>query len=135
MSKQLWALCLAIVPWLACAQSGIDGVWQTDPATVTGGSKLSRYLVKGGEYRCDSCAPKIRVKADGNLQPVRGNPYLDSVAAKIVDGHTLAITSKKDNVSSTGVMTISADGKSMVREIDTVEVNGTQSHSTELLRR
>jgi hypothetical protein len=131
----LFALALAACPWIASAQTGIDGLWKTDPKTVTGASKLSRYVVKGGEYRCDSCAPKIRIKANGSPQPVPGHPYLDSVAARIVDEHTIEITSKKDDLSTTGVMTISPDGKSMVREIDSLEANGTTSHTTETLLR
>ncbi|HUR90639.1 MAG TPA: hypothetical protein VMZ74_16260 [Ramlibacter sp.] len=135
MRKYLLAVVAAAMPWLACAQSQIDGVWKTDPKSVTGASKPSHYIVKGNDYRCESCRPKIHVKADGQPQPLRGNPYLDSVAARIVDEHTFEVTSRKDKLVSVGTMTVAADGKSMIREITSAEANGTTSHSTEMLTR
>jgi hypothetical protein len=129
------ALAAAAAPWVACAQSAIDGVWKTDPKSVVGASKASQYVVKGGQYHCDSCAPKINIKADGQPQRVPGNPYLDTVTAKIVDEHTFEITSQKDTLVTTATMTVSADGKSMVREVTGTEANGTTSRSTEMLTR
>jgi len=131
----IFALAAAAAPWAAYAQGAIDGVWKTDPKSVVGASKPSQYVVKGGQYHCESCAPKIRVKADGNPQPVPGNPYLDTVSAKIVDEHTFEITSRKDKLVTVGTMTVAVDGKSMVREVTSTEANGTTSHSTEMLTR
>lgn len=135
MKKYLLALAVAVTPWLAFAQSAIDGVWKTDPKSVSGASKPSQYVVQGNVYRCESCAPKIRIKADGNPQPVPGNPYLEAVSARIVDEHTFEVVSKMGKLVTTGTMTVSADGKSMVREVTGLEANGTTSHATELLVR
>jgi hypothetical protein len=136
MRKCLWIAGLAAIPWLAWAQSGIDGVWKTDPRSVTAESKPSRYVVTPNEYRCESCAPKIKIKPDGTQQPLSGNPYLDSVAARIVDDHVVEVTAVKDGKPlSNGRMTISADGKSMTREVTVHEANGTVSQSTERLVR
>jgi hypothetical protein len=136
MKKLLSIAILAAAPWLAWAQSGIDGVWKTDPKTVTAGDKPSRYLVKGGEYRCDSCAPRIKVRADGTHQPLPGNPYIDQLAVKVVDDHTLEITATKDGRAlSTGRITVSPDGKSLTRDVTSYDPNGTTSTSTEKLVR
>ena len=135
MRKCLLAVAAAVIPWFAFAQTAIDGVWKTDPKSVVGASKPSQYVVKGGIYRCNSCAPKIRVQADGNPHPVPGNPYIDSVAARVVDDLTFEVVSKKDKLVTTGTMTVSPDGRSMVREINAIEANGTTSHSTETLAR
>lgn len=135
MMKYLIVLAAAAMPWLASAQSAIDGVWKTDPKTVTGASKPSQYVVQGNQYRCESCAPKIRIKADGSAQPVPGNPYLDSVSARIVDDRTFEVVSKSGKLATTGTMTVSADGKSMMREITSLEANGTTSHTTEMMMR
>jgi hypothetical protein len=135
MRKYLLFVAIAAMPWLACAQPSIDGVWKTDPRSVTGASKPSRYVVDANEYRCESCAPKIRVPADGQAHPLPGNPYIQQLAARIVDDHTFEVTSTAGKLTTTGRMTISADGKSMVREITSREANGTTSSSTEMLTR
>jgi hypothetical protein len=135
MRKCLLAVAAAVIPWFGFAQTAIDGVWKTDPKSVVGASKPSQYVVKDGTYRCESCAPKIRVKADGSPHPVPGNPYLDTVSARVIDEFTFEVVSKKDKLVTTGTMTVSADRRSMVREITAIEANGTTSHSTETLAR
>jgi hypothetical protein len=125
----------AMIPWLALAQPSIDGVWKTDPGTVTGGSKPSKYFVDAKEYRCESCAPKIKVPADGKPHALPGNSYIDQLSARIVDDRTFEVTSVVGKVATTGRMTISADGRSMVREITSREANGSTSASTETLTR
>lgn len=135
MQKRLWFLALAAMPWIAAAQATIDGVWKTDPRTVSAPSKPSRYIVDAGQYRCESCAPRIRMPADGKPRPVPGHPHVDSLAARAIDDHTFEVSSVAGRVSTIGKMTVSADGRSMVREITSRESNGTTSSSTEMLVR
>lgn len=125
----------AMVPWFSWAQPTIDGVWKTDPKTVSGGSKPSKYVVDANEYRCESCAPKIKVAADGQPHSLPGNPYIQKITAHIVDDRTFEVTSVVGKVATVGRMTISADGRSMVREITSQEANGTTSATTETLTR
>jgi hypothetical protein len=134
MRLVLFALA-AIVPWIAFAQPSIDGVWKTDPRSVTGGTKPSKYLVDAKEYRCESCAPKIKVPADGQPHAMPGNHYIDRISAHIVDDRTFEVTSVVGKVATVGRMTVSADGRSMVREITSHEANGTTSATTETLTR
>src|SRR5438105_6842773 len=131
--KYLCIIAAAAFPALACAQAtALDGVWKTDPASVDQGSMPSQYLVKDNEYRCESCAPKIRVKADGTPQPLAGNPFIDTLTVRIVDTRVVEIRSRSGpTVSTTAKVTISEDAKSMTREIVTKEANGTTSHVTE----
>ncbi len=43
------------------------------------------FSVNNGMYDCESCAPKIKnVKADGQDQPVTGQPY-DTLMVQVVD--------------------------------------------------
>jgi hypothetical protein len=135
MRKCLLFAALAALPLFVSAQSSIDGVWQTDPKTVTGASRPSHYIVDTHEYRCESCAPKIKVPADGQPRPLPGHPFIEKLSARIVDDRTFEVSSWAGNVVTVGRMTISADGKSMVREITTREANGTTSSSTEMLTR
>jgi hypothetical protein len=132
MYKHLCFLLLAALPWLAHAQAAIDGVWKTDPKSFTSPNKPSQYLLKDGVYRCDSCAPKITVAADGLDQPVRANPYLDAMSVKILDEHTVEITTRSHGkILATGKITVSPDGKTMMREFRYIEANGSSSTSIE----
>lgn len=135
MSRWFLFALFAVLPMLASAQPNIDGVWKTDPKTVTAGSKPSRYIVENGEYRCESCVPKIRIPADGKESPVKGNPYIQKMTARIVDDHTFEVTAWAGKVVTVGRMTVSADGRSMVRDISSHDPNGTTSTSTEMLTR
>jgi hypothetical protein len=130
----LWAA-IATAPCLAFAQASIDGVWKTDPKTVSGASKPSRYVLDAKEYRCESCAPKIKVASDGQARALGGNPYIQKIAARIVDDRTFEVTAWTGKAVSVGRMTVSADGLSMVRDVTIQEANGTTSTSTETFNR
>jgi hypothetical protein len=135
MGKYYLFAALAALPLFANAQATIDGVWQTDPKTVTGGSKPSRYVLDDKQYRCESCAPKIKAAPDGKERALTGNPYVQKVAARIVDDRTFEVTAWAGKIVSLGKMTVSADGLSMVREVTIQEANGTTSTSIETLSR
>src|SRR3569832_1184767 len=135
MGKWLLFAAIGVWPWLASAQSGIDGVWKTDPHTVTGANKPSRYVVDADQYRCESCAPKIKEPADGQAHALPGNPYIQARTARVIDEHTFEVTSVAGHVVSIGKMTVSADARSMVRDVTVREANGTTSSTTETLSR
>jgi hypothetical protein len=62
-------------------------------------------------------------KFDGKDYPVTGDPSSDARSYKMVDERTLELTVKKDGkVTTTGRITVSADGKSR-----TVSTSGTDS--------
>src|SRR3569832_2173820 len=136
-SMRKW-LCIIVAaaafPVMAWAQAGIDGVWKTDPKSVTGASKPSRYVVDR-EYRCESCAPKIRIPADGKPHALPENPFIGTLTARIVDDRTFEVSSVAGKTLVTGRMTVLADGKTMTREATSRAANGTTSHSTETLTR
>lgn len=136
MKKLLWGLALAAAPWVAHAQGHIDGVWKTDPRSFTAPSKPSTYVLKEGVYECVTCAPKLKVKADGADQPVAGNPYMDAMAVKVIDDSAVEMTTRMaGRVLSTGRISVSPDGKTMTREMRYQEANGSSSSSTEKLTR
>lgn len=47
--------------------------------------KPDNYLLKDGMYECKTCKPEIKVKADGQMQPVTGERYFDMLMIKVVD--------------------------------------------------
>jgi hypothetical protein len=109
--KRVVISALLLVPAAALAASAFDGTWKTrmDSFKITG--KPDVFQIVDGVYDCSSCAPEIKVKADGTDQKVTGHSYYDSVAVKVVDAHTVEIAQRKagkDVFTSTN--TVSADG-------------------------
>jgi hypothetical protein len=105
-------------------QSAFDGTWRlnTQSAQFKGNDKFS---LQNGMWRCDTCVPKVAVKADGKDQKVGGSPYFDSTNVREVDDHTVEITNKKnEKVTGTTKMTASDDGKSLTTEWSFVSESG-----------
>jgi hypothetical protein len=114
MKKLLVMVLLA--PAMLFAQSSFDGTWRlnTQNAQFVGNENFS---LQDGMYRCDTCAPKVQVKADGQDQKVTGSPYFDTTNVKAVDNHTVEIVNKKDGkVSGTSKMVASDDGSNLTTE-------------------
>ena len=65
MKKLLFAL-LTLGAISAFGQRAFDGTWRlnTQSAEIKGNDK---YSLQQGMYRCDTCVPKIAVKADGKV--------------------------------------------------------------------
>jgi hypothetical protein len=98
----------------AATGSPFDGTWKTNPHSVTYSGKPAEYDVAGGMFSCPSCAPPIKVKADGTPQPVAGNPFIDSLAITVVDDHTLkSVGGKGGKTRGEQTFKVSADGKTM----------------------
>ena len=101
-----------LAPGLATAQSALDGTWKFDLGKSQLAKKPDVYLLQNGIYECKTCAPPIKVKADGEDQKITGEPYYDTVNVKAVDDHTIMQTDKKDGKTViTAKTTVSPDGK------------------------
>ena len=107
-------------------QSAFDGTWRlnTQSAQFKGNEKFS---LQDGMWQCDTCVPKIAVKADGKDQNVSESPYYDAINVREVDDHTVEITNKRgEKVSGTAKMTASDDGKTLTTEWSFVSQTGQQ---------
>jgi hypothetical protein len=115
--KRLWlyvVLPALLVPTLAAAQSALNGTWKIDMSKVDFPEKPDVFLLQKGIYTCKTCAPPYTVKADGKDYAVKGHPYYDTVAIKVVDDRTIEETDKKGGkVVATSTSTVSADGDTM----------------------
>jgi hypothetical protein len=112
--KRLCLMATLLLCWSlsAVAQSAFDGTWKADLNNYQPPNKPDEYLLKDGMYGCKTCVPPYSIKADGTDQPVSGHPYMDTVAIKVVDDHTIEETDKKDGkVVTTSRTAVSADGK------------------------
>ena len=70
-------------------------------------------------------------KFDGKDYPLTGDPSADTRSYKRINAHTLALTNKKDGkVTTTGRVTVSADGKTRTVTTSSKDANGKKVDST-----
>ena len=121
------AFAAAALPAPAFADSIFDGTWKMDVGSAHMPTKPDQYLLKDGMYECTTCVPAEKLKADGTDQPVAHHPYVDTIAAKVVDDHTLQLTGKKSGkVVMASTMTVAANGKTATWQFN----DGTASSGT-----
>jgi hypothetical protein len=84
MKKLLFVLLL--VPVLGWAQSPFDGTWKIDLAKAQFPKKPNEYLLKDGMYECKSCKPEIKIKADGQFQPLSANLWFAKTKIPMLRG-------------------------------------------------
>jgi hypothetical protein len=132
MKAILLAALVAAIPVQVLAAGPFDGTWKIDVANVAPPTKPNVYLLLSGEYSCRSCAPPFTVPADGAPHAISDNPYVDSVAIKVVDAHTVVETETKAGKTQwVYTMSVSADGRSMTTVmVDTSAVNGLPARGT-----
>ncbi len=130
--KKLLAVVLWLLPAMLFAQSPFDGTWKTNMAESKLSQKPVVFSVNNGMYDCDSCATKIKnLKADGQDQPVAGQPY-DTLAVQVVDANTLHFTAKKAGKPTfDAVRTASADGKTLTVSSTNYPADGSASYKAE----
>lgn len=113
MRNLVFALTLAAlsIPAMGRSQSLLDGTWKIDVSKANFSPKPDVFVLADGMYDCQTCVPAYKIKADGTDQAISGNPYVDTVAIKVVDDHTIQETDKKaGNVVATSTTTVSPDG-------------------------
>lgn len=130
--KKFLCLVSCFVPVMLFAQTPFDGTWKTNMAQ----SKLSQepyvFSVNNGMYDCESCVPKINVKADGQDQPVAGQTY-DTIAVQVLDANTIHLTGKKAGKTEfEATRTASQDGKMLTASRTDYPADGSQPFKVEV---
>jgi hypothetical protein len=132
------ALCFAGTA-LSFAQSPQMGTWKLDEAK----SKIPAGMVKNSTviYAADGDNVKVTTdgtgsdgksmhtewtgKFDGKDYPLTGDPTADSRTYKMIDEHTLDLTSKKSGkVMNTGHVVVSKDGKTRTLHLTANDSSG-----------
>jgi len=112
----------------AIADSPFEGTWKMNPQTAAFQDHQT-FILQNGMWRCDTCVPKIAVKADGNPHNVGGSPYLDAVSVREVNDHTVEITNTKSGkVVQTETLTASDDGNKLSTEFSFTSQGGQQGN-------
>lgn len=130
MKKLLFA-CLCLLPVVALAQSPFDGTWKTNYSESKLSQKPYTFSVNNGMYDCDSCVPKINVKADGQDQSVSGQAF-DTISVQVVDPNTIHVVTKKGGKTfGDSTRSLSADGKSLTVSTTNYPSDGSQPFKSE----
>jgi hypothetical protein len=118
--KKFLCVVLWFLPVVLFAQTPFDGTWKTNMAQSKLSQKPVVYSVSNGMYYCESCVPKIEVKADGQDQPVTGQTY-ETIAVHVVDDNTIHVTGKKAGKTEFELTrTASQDGKMLTVSSTTI---------------
>ena len=130
--KKLLAVSLLLLPGLMFAQSPFDGTWKTNMSESKITQKPFTYSVSNGMYGCDTCVPKVSVKADGQDQAVSGQPY-DTLAVTVAGPNTIHLVTKKDGkVTQDQTRKVSADGKTMTLALTNYPASGQPPYKVEV---
>lgn len=106
------------------AAGDINGTWIADIYSVKFDQKPDEYLLQAGQYSCKTCTEPYTVAADGAFHPVKLT-YVDSMAVKVVDDHTIQRTNKKGGRQVGDVkVTVSPDGNTLTGEFTDTSVEG-----------
>lgn len=90
-----------------------DGTWKLDLNQSSFSPEPFVFSVSNGMYDCDSCVPKIHIKADGNEQALTSHSKY-TIAAKEVDSHTIRVVTRTDGKTVyEQVATASKDGRTL----------------------
>lgn len=111
--KTLLCVVLWFLPLMMFAQSPFDGTWKTNMAESKLSQKPYVFSVNNGMYDCESCVPKINVKADGQDQAVTGQSY-DMLSVQVVNPNEVRFVTKKGGkTTGESTRTLSTDEKTL----------------------
>lgn len=115
--KTLVFLVFLMVPIGVLAQSALDGTWRVDLQSGQFAGKPTVQSLQSGIYRCDTCVPKIDVKADGQEHERKGDPYADTISVREINDHSIETVVKKGGkVVGKDTDTASDDGNTLTSE-------------------
>ncbi len=130
--KKLLCVVVCLFPLLTFAQSPFDGTWKTNMTESKLSQKPYVFSVNNGMYDCETCVPKINIKADGTDQAVTGQTY-DTLMVKAVDANSIHLVTKKGGKpTGDSTRTVSADGKTLTINGTSYPADGSQPYKSEV---
>jgi len=140
-----FAVLFAVIAVCVAAEDVNMGTWKLDDAK----SKIAAGAPKNTTVVYEAAGDSVKVtvdgvdadgkpshnewtgKFDGKDYPVTGDPTADTRSYKRINDHTLALTNTKDGkVTTTGRITVSADGKTRTVTTSGKDANGKKIDST-----
>ena len=97
----------------AASADAINGTWKTDMSTFQLDAKPDQYLLKGGQFSCQTCTPPFTIAADGAFHAVN-RPYQDHISVKVDDDHDVTRTDQKGGKTvGSAKYSVSSDGNAL----------------------
>ncbi len=94
-----FATAIVGLPMTVVASTPFAGTWVVDPNLTEFWSMLPLGLsIEHGLYKRTSCAVPHEVPADGADHGVAGDPYIDTMSARVVDEHSVEVVQKAKGV-------------------------------------
>jgi hypothetical protein len=131
MTKLLFGF-ITLAAVSASGQSAFNGTWRANNQSLEYQGS-NQYSLQNGIWRCDTCVPKIAIKADGHDHRVNsslyfGAPYSDVESVHELNDHSIEITDKlSGKIVATNKLTASDDGKTLTTDWKTISENGKES--------
>src|SRR5215470_11870901 len=97
MTKMLLAV-VVLAAVSASGQRAFNGTWRANNQSMEYQGS-NQYWLQNGIWRCNTCVPKIAIKADGreyriNSSLYYGAPYAETESVREVNDHSIEITDK-----------------------------------------
>lgn len=126
--RRLAFVLLALGAVQAFGQAAFDGTWKLNTQNLEYKGKET-FLLKDGIWHCDTCNPKVAIKADGKFHPLKGSPYVDSRSVTDVNDRTVKVVDrKKGKENAAATRTVSEDGNTLTTEWSSTSENGQELH-------
>jgi hypothetical protein len=131
MTKLLLAIA-ALGATSALGQSAFNGTWRANNQSLEYQGSNS-FSLQNGIWRCDTCVPKIAIKADGFYHRVNsslyyGAPYADTESVRELNDHSIEISDKsRGKVVATNTLSTSDDGNTLTTVWKAISENGKES--------
>ena len=131
MRKLLFAVIL-LGPVSVSGQRAFNGTWRANNQSMEYQGS-NQYWLQNGMWRCNTCVPKIAIKADGgeyriNSSLYYGAPYAETESVREVNDHSIEITDKLGGkIVATNKLTTADDGKTLSTDWKHISENGKES--------
>src|SRR5579862_3063584 len=109
----LLTLCSFSAAQTRAEQTPFDGTWRVLIGQSHFSPKPMVTFLSEGWFHCQSCNPRLDVRADGSDQPVVGQAY-DTVSVREIDAKTVELKFKKaGKVVMVDTHAVSRDGRKL----------------------
>jgi len=119
----------------ASRESPFNGTWRANNRSMRYQGS-NHFSLLNGIWRCDTCDPKIAIKADGHYHAINGSlyfgaPYADAESVREVNDRSIEITDKlKGKVVARNKLTASEDGRILTTGWSAISNNGDANSGT-----
>lgn len=117
-----------VLPGTAAADGSFNGTWKTRIDSYKMSGKPDVFEIANGLYRCSSCVPEVKVRADGSDQAVTGHDYYDAVAVRVISPTSFELENKHAGKLISSVSYSVSDGGATLA-VKFTDYTGTQPYS------